>query len=143
VTDNFPSRQIRSLLLEHLREEPSGSYHRAANGVARLAINMGLLAATLEVPGDEYSYALSHQDSRLLRERVRQELWLLLSQGILVFGKDEDNPSWPWYRLTEYGGVVVQQQGAQPYDPDGFLTEFAQKNPEADPVIGRYIEEAV
>lgn len=135
--------QIRPLMLDYLRENPTGQYQGAANGVARLAIQHGVLKKVKEVFGDEYSYALSNTDSTRLREAVRQELWLLLSQGLLVFGMNENNPTWPWYRLTERGAEVVSSQGPQPYDPDGFLREFSMTNPSADPVIVAYLTEAV
>jgi len=136
-------REIRQLLLDYFREHSAGQYQSAADGVARLAIERGLLKRAKEQFGDSYSYALSSNDSIRLREAVRQEMWLLLGQGLLVFGSNESNPSWPWYRLTERGIAVAASQLPQPYDPDGFLAEFSRRNPSADPVILAYLKEAV
>lgn len=140
---DLPVREIRQLFLEYCRDHPAGQYVGATHGVAKLAIERGLLKKAKDPLGDEYSYALSNNDSVLLREAVRQEMWLLLGQGLLVFGTNEDNPNWPWYRLTERGKAVAAAQPPQPYDPDGFLREFARKNPSADSVILAYLEEAV
>jgi hypothetical protein len=135
--------QFRTLFLEYLSDNPVGSFMSAANGVAKLGIDHRMLNQTKNVLGDEFSYALSHQDSSVLREAVRQEMWLLLGQGLLVFGKDENNPNWPWYRLTEAGMDIVSNQHPLPYDPDGFIREFLNKNPSADSVIVAYVQEAV
>jgi hypothetical protein len=135
--------QIRALMLDYLRENPTGQYDGAANGVAGLAIEHGLLKRAKEPLGDEFSYALSNADSAALREAVRQEMWLLLGQGLLVFGMNENNPNWPWYRLTQRGIEAIRSQGPQPYDPDGFLREFSSRNPSADPVIIAYLVEAI
>jgi len=134
--------QIRVLLLEYLRQNPTGQYERVTHGVARLAIGRGLLEQAREPLGQDFAYALSPEDTSNLREVVRQELWLLLGQGLLVFGMNEDNPTWPWYRLTERGETVASEQRAQPYDPAGFLREFDNKNPSADPIIRTYLSEA-
>ena len=136
-------REIRPLFLEYCRDHPADQYEGATHGVARLAIERGLLKQAKDALGDQYSYALSNNDSVRLREAVRQEMWLMLSQGLLVFGTNENNPTWPWYRLTERGIAVAGSQAPQPYDPDGFLNEFSRKNPSADAAILAYLEEAV
>jgi hypothetical protein len=116
-------REIRQLFLEYCRDHPADQYESATHGVAKLAIDRGLLKQEKDAFGDHYSHALSNDDSVRLREAVRQEMWLLLGQGLLVFGSSSQAP--------------------QPYDPDGFLGEFSKKNPSADPIILAYLEEGV
>lgn len=136
------SEQVRSLLLEYLKTHDNGQYSDAVNGVIRLAVEKGLIQRPQE-DGRSYLDRLEHQDQKVIKERVRQAFWQLLVQGILVFGLNEGSPNWPWYRLTDHGQKVAEGQGAQPYDPDNCLQEFKRENPDADPVIVDYLDEAL
>jgi hypothetical protein len=141
----FPYEEIRSLLFEYLAKQPSGNFSSAVEGVISLAKKHGLYAGSdghfRRIGGP--SYDLGQQDHRTVPEKIRQMFWQLLVQGILVFGSDDLNPNWPWFRVTEFGQQALGNQGARPYDPEGFLKEFAAKNPEADDVILDYLNEAV
>lgn len=124
----------RSLLLEYLKENGTGQYTNAANGVTELAISKGLVREGDMGKIAAYRFAQIH---------VRELMWQLLVQGILTFGQDPINNSWPFYSLTEYGRAVVRESNPQPYDPDGFLSAFRRKAPTAHPVVLAYLEEAV
>lgn len=143
MTKDFPFEQARSLLLEYLKTHSSGDYLEVVDGVVKLAIDKRLATMQPGKPVTPIRGALPVHQSTIIKELVRQGLWQLLVQGILVFGINETKPNWPHYRLTGYGQQVIANQGAQPYDPDNFLREFQSKNPAADPVIVKYIEEAV
>lgn len=143
MPNDFPFEQLRSLFLEYVRNNPRGSYHEAANGIAELAANKGVFDPRDDMVGKEYSYAMPRDQATRFREAVRQLFWQYLGKGLLVFGMNEDNPNWPWYRLTEHGIAATERGEAQPYDPDQFLAEFKQINEAADPVITAYLEEAV
>lgn len=90
-------------------------------------------------------------DRSVLFDHVQMIMWQLLPQGILVWGLADhnygmpQNDKYPFYRLTEYGKKSVIDSGSksQPYDPDGFLTEFKRLVPEAHPIVLEYLEEAV
>jgi hypothetical protein len=128
----FPYAQSRALLLDYLKTHQSGQYQNVVLGVIELAQQKQLLgeSPTQSERTDAY-------------ELVRQHLWALLAQGVIVFGVDHRNPNWPWYRLTGHGEAVVDGTGAQPYDPTGFMAEFRSANPRADAVIVDYLDEAL
>ncbi|WP_438029092.1 hypothetical protein [Sorangium sp. So ce233] len=124
----------RSLLLEYLRDHPRDQYRNAAYGVVRLAKSKKLVGQGLN---DE-----KHAEYAALRY-VRELMWQLLVQGVLTFGMDNANETWPFYALTDYGMKVVSGEPPQPYDPDGFLADFRKKVSAAHPVVLEYLEEAV
>lgn len=130
---DFPYQHTKALLLEYLKDHPKGQYVECAEGVVRLAAQKGLMG----------QQAPRGRERTHVRELVRQLLWQLLVQGIIVFGMDESNQNWPFYRLTGHGSDVVDGQRSQPYDPDNFLSEFLELNPKADSTVLGYLKEAV
>lgn len=61
----------------------------------------------------------------------------------LVFGMDNANPAWPFYRVTDHGAAPLKNAAPQPYDPDGFLALFRKTVGAIDPVVDEYVVEAV
>lgn len=145
MSSDFPYEKIRSLLIEYLAKKKDGNFQEAVSGVVELAKEHNLYTGSSKSGSHRIgvNYDLGGQDAHNVPEEVRQLFWQLLIQGILVFGSDDLNPTWPWYRVTKYGEDVLSKQGAQPYDPDGFLKEFATVNPAADNIVVDYLEEAV
>ncbi|HEY3295668.1 MAG TPA: hypothetical protein VGL38_09520 [bacterium] len=143
------TQMLRSLLLEYLSTKPNMEdrrFEKAVVEVIQLAVAKRLYPApTTRYAGPviELKLLLKPEDQQRIPELIRHVMWRLLIQGIIVFGKDQDNQNWPFYTLTEYGEFVVGQGGPQPYDPDGFLRDFLTKNPNVDPVILDYVTEAV
>jgi hypothetical protein len=74
---------------------------------------------------------------------VLEVIWSLIVQGILVPGLDDTNEGWPFLRLTEYGRRCVEEDRILPHDPDGYLREFQNAVPNADPVIIEYLTESL
>jgi hypothetical protein len=69
--------------------------------------------------------------------------WSLISQGILVPGLNDSNQGWPFLRLTEYGQRCVAGDRILPHDPDGYLREFRNEVPSADPTVVEYLTESL
>ncbi len=103
----------------NLRAEAEGLDHTRAFGSGRQILDRGDQSLILEV------------------------IWSLIVQGILVPGLDDANQSWPFLRLSEYGRRCVEEDHLLPHDPDGFLQEFHQAVPDADPVIVDYLTESL
>ena len=145
MSEEFPYEMIRSLLMEYLSKNRGNQFSAAVLGVIELAKARGIYAGASNpvhsVGGP--SYGLGSEDHQKLPEAVRQLLWQFLVQGILVFGMDSLNANWPWYSVTEYGEGVLSSQGAQPYDPEGFMSEFVAVNPNADETVREYLAEAI
>lgn len=145
MSGNFPYQELRSLLLEYLDLNPIGNFTSAVTGVVELAKKHRLYSGSKTPLGyvGGPSYDSGPGDFQSVPEIVRQLLWQFLVQGILVFGKSDNSPNWPWYRITIYGKNVLRNKSPQPHDPDGFLREFTAINPTADRIVYDYLEEAV
>ena len=148
MSANFPYNQTLSLLLEHLKSNYEGQFDSVVNGVITLAIDKGIFPGPsarerMQWIAEDYRKYLNSSDKKDVPELIRQLMWKLLIQDVIVFGKDEKASDFPWYRITGYGEKVIQSQKLQPYDPDGFLNEFKSENKNVDNIIYEYLEEAV
>lgn len=54
---------------------------------------------------------------------MQEVVWQLIIQGVLTPGKDAPNPELPWFRITNYGSRVLQEERFIPHDPSGYLEE--------------------
>lgn len=130
-------------MLEFLKGKVGGQYVHVVEGIVALAVEKGRIPSDGPPQHGRVLNLLDRPDELRLYEDVRQLLWQLIVQGILVPGLDKNNQSWPWFTVTEHGKTVIDSQKPQPYDPDGFLEHFSQTVPAADPVIVDYLEEGV
>jgi len=147
VKDAAPTlsvEEIRHAVLDHLKGNAAGQLAEVVNAVAVWGVTQGRLRLpSMMVPSHQYSQNIPRVERDHLFETCRQFLWQLLVQGVLVFGKDIDNPNFPFFRLTQYGEESVKSGGPHPADPDGFLKEFLRENQTADPVVIDYLTEAI
>ena len=143
MPNEFPYEHTKALLLAYLKDNPQGDYSGAVEGVVEIAVRTRVHTPKKPPDGRKYFELLEHHERENVGERVRQLLWQLLIQGVIVFGRNDLNPLWPLYRVTEYGEGVVKGQGPQPYDPNNFMQEFGRVNAAADPVIMDYLDEAL
>ncbi len=74
---------------------------------------------------------------------ITEIIWSFIVQGIIVPGTDDDNSTLPFIRLTEYGKRCIAEDRILPHDPDGFLKEFQNAVPAADPTVVEYVTEAL
>jgi hypothetical protein len=88
-----------------------------------------------------------HSPERHLDEsekwRVQELVWMLIIQGVLMPGAGDGQSGWPFLQVTEYGKKCLAADRLLPHDPDGFLDEFRNQVPDADPVITEYLTEAL
>jgi hypothetical protein len=88
--------------------------------------------------GDGRSF-LTASEQNLIREII----WSLIIQGILIPGLDDSNPNWPFLSVTEYGRKCVGKDRILPHDPDGFLRDFHREVSHADPTVVEYLTESL
>jgi hypothetical protein len=88
---------------------------------------------------DGGTHLLTPQERTLLLEVV----WSLIVQGILIPGMNDNNPSWPFLSLTEYGRKCIAEDRVLPHDPDGFLRDFHREVPNADRTVVEYLTESL
>lgn len=121
-------------MLESLRRQQPQQYVNFQHHVARVLAHRGL-------PVEEQGYGREPALRRVEDRRFREILWQLINQGILVQGLDSSNPQWPFLSLTEWGEEYVRGDGADVYDPDGYLAAVGQTHP-LDDVERRYLSQA-
>ena len=119
-------------MLESLRRQRPDQYVNFQHYVAQVLAERGL-----PVDGHPQNPVLRRVDDR----RFREILWQLLNQGLLVQGSDSSNPQWPFLSLTEWGEEYVKGDGADVYDPDGYLRALDEVHP-LDDVERRYVSQA-
>ena len=47
-------------------------------------------------------------------------LWQLIVQGVITPGMNSSNPAFPWFRITDYGHQVLEDERLTPHDPAGY-----------------------
>lgn len=68
----------------------------------------------------------------------------LINSGFLYPGTASDqNSSYPWFTITQYGREAFLNEGWLPYDPEGYLMALKEKIPDIDPTTLAYVDEAV
>jgi len=51
-------------------------------------------------------------------------LWQLIIQGVITPGINAANPALPWFRITDYGQMVLEAERLVPHDSTGYLREI-------------------
>ncbi|AIF84159.1 hypothetical protein NTE_02104 [Candidatus Nitrososphaera evergladensis SR1] len=84
-------------------------------------------------------YAFQRQD----KDKVLYLISEFMTEGLIGWGLNYDNPEPPFMHISEYGRAVVLSQKPQPYDPDGYLANLKTEIPGIDETIMIYITEAL
>ncbi len=87
----FPHQLTKSLLLEYLdsiKGDKSGQHGTAVRGVINLAAQKGLLPGRRPVRHTLPAGPIAPGEEAVVSESIRQLMWQLMAQGILVFGKE-------------------------------------------------------
>lgn len=131
--------EIRSLVIQALKQP-------GWNQVVGLEIAVGTLKSRMQ--GHPQRHMNFAADGRAHLEQgetalIHEVIWSLIIEGILVPGLDDNNPNWPFLRLTEFGERCSKHNQVLPHDPDGYLKDFEQAIPSVDPIIREYLIEAL
>ncbi len=137
---NIPYDQIRSLILEYLKNNHDTQYIDICNGVAQIAVDRKIVHHPH--PGTVVygaTYSLQKDDEELVREII----WDLIIERVLTIGIDSASSNWPFLKLTAYGHSIVNSQKPIPHDPSGYLGRIKEEIPNIDEVIYKYLEESI
>jgi len=75
---------------------------------------------------------------------VNEVMWQLLIQGVITVGMNVNNPTLPFFRITDYGQMVLEAERFIPHDPTGYLNELrVVTGAIATDVTIAYVEEAL
>lgn len=140
---NLGYREVFALVLEQLATAKDGSYHQLADAVVGAARAKNLIDTAHSQTGWSVNGRSTTPDAERVRELVREAMWECLIKRLLIFGLNDANPEWPFYRLTSQGKELVKAGHPQPYDPDGFVAYFRRNVSGIDPTVDGYFAEAV
>jgi hypothetical protein len=123
---------MRSCLLEAMRRNPRTQYEN-------LKLDVGVVAAErgLDVRDWNGQKSLLPEDHRRLLEMI----WALITEGVMTVGF-ENNESWPFVSLTEYGEEHVKGGQATPHDVTDFISRLEAAGP-LDDIEERYITQSL
>jgi hypothetical protein len=137
---NLNLYEIRTLVLEALKNTPETQYNNLCCEVAKVAVTKGIADDPNKGSYGSSGYiCLNDRDV----DYVREIIWNLIIENILTIGTNSNNPNWPWLKLTAYGKKVVQSEMPVPHDPSGYLARIREQIPELDNVIYTYLEECL
>jgi hypothetical protein len=74
---------------------------------------------------------------------IQEIFWQFIAQGVITPGINLENPNLPFFRLTEYGKKVIQEDRFLPHDPNGYIDNFKQAVSNPDSVVLGYLEESL
>lgn len=120
---------LKNLALEALKATPKSQFGVFGNEVGKLAMQKRI----------SHSERLEKIDVK----NLNQIIWDLIVDRVLTVGIDPSNDKWPFFRLTEFGDSVVNQEKPTFYDPEGYgelLDSFASQ---PDDLIKQYAIEGL
>lgn len=123
---------MRSCLLEAMRRNPRTQYENLKTDVGVVAAERGL-----EVQDWNGRKSLRPEDHRRLLEMI----WALITEGVMTIGF-QNNESWPFVSLTEYGEEHIKGGHATPYDVADFISRLEAAGA-LDDVEKRYITQSL
>jgi hypothetical protein len=143
VINQMDVEELRPLVLEaiNIRSHSSFQIVDLINSVEELARKKGVYPQVTQykVVGASFTRYMPGED----REKVRQIIWFLILEGVLVPGSDEFNASLPFLRVTDYGRKCLEAGEILPHDPEGYIEKLRQQVPGIDETIVIYVTEAL
>ena len=134
------NEELRTLILETLKENKESQFVSFNNCVANKALSKGLLKQNTS---GYYAYTNAHLEKEDTA-RVQNILWDLIIEGIIRPGLgDGTNNDLPFFHVTEKGEQILSSGISTPYDPDSYLKQLLEDIPNIDRVVVNYLEESL
>ena len=128
--------EARGYVFQALREQGWNQFGGLLMSVGMIKARAQDLDTSRAMDGRHF---LNDPEKSLIMEIV----WSLIIQGILIPGLNDSNQGWPFLRLTAYGEKCVEEDRILPHDPEGFMRDFCDEIPNADPAIIEYLTESL
>jgi hypothetical protein len=77
------------------------------------------------------------------RDKLLEIFWDLFRQGVITLGLDDNNPQWPWFRLSRFGESDAARQPFRFHDTTSYVSLINKAVPDILPAARMYLEEAV
>jgi hypothetical protein len=124
---------------EKVGHEPS-QYRSLVTGVAEVFARRGHAGEQRPLYGSPGEARLHAQDVEL----VRDVFWDLFRQGFITLGKNDNNETWPWFRLSHFGEAALKTQSPYRFhDRNSFLGLVRTSVPDISAEALVYLGEAV
>jgi hypothetical protein len=133
MIEQISREQLRSFMLETLRQQPEG---QLGSLYGSLAI---VMHQQLHGKPPERQISLSREQA----EHAGDLAWDLIIEGVIRPGTNFMNPNLPFYHVTEMGQRIIKDSHTSPYDPDGYLKRLQAAVPKMDPIILTYLNESL
>ena len=119
-------RLLRLVVFERLRRDPQWNYYpNSSSGFT------------------DYVDTSHPHASEALGFHLSEVVWQLLIEGVLAPGSNSANPNLPWFHLTPLGRSVLESQGPNPFDPEGYVEFVQRKVSDADATVLLYLAESL
>ena len=128
--------EIKNLIFTHFKQQITWIN---TNPNQAQQFQMGQIYSLFPYVQNEPSW--KHDKIYSIAREIVQEL---INNGFLYPGLSNDqNSSYPWLTITEYGKEAFLKEDWLPYDPEGYLKALKEKIPTIDDITLAYISEAV
>src|ERR1039458_2986157 len=78
------------------------------------------------------------------RSNCRRTFWDLFRQGFITLGMDDNNETWPWFRLSHFGEETLKAQSPYRFhDRNSFIGLVKDGVPDISAEALTYLDEAV
>lgn len=77
------------------------------------------------------------------RDKILEIFWDLFRQGVITLGQNDNNPQWPWFRLSRFGESEAARQPYRFHDTASYIAMIVRVIPDLLPATKMYLEEAV
>jgi hypothetical protein len=135
------SEEIRPLVLEFFRtRRGTQQMVNVERDVEFKLRQRGFYMAPPSSPGVQHSDPPMPDEDKDL---VRQIIWNLIIEGIIVPGASSYQPEVNFLTLSTYGRSVINDTPPAPYDPDGYLRHLTSSLPALDPIVLVYVKESL
>jgi len=84
-----------------------------------------------------------HWEHEKINSIIREIVQELINAGFLYPGTTDQNSSYPWLTITQYGKEAFLEEDWLPYDPEGYIKALKIKIPTIDEITLTYIGEAI
>jgi hypothetical protein len=77
------------------------------------------------------------------RDKLLEIFWDLFRQGVITLGLNDNNPQWPWFRLSRFGASDAARQPFRFHDTSSYISLITKAVPDLLPAARMYLDEAV
>lgn len=92
---------------------------------------------------DRYVEYVGRPNQKILAFQAQDVFWQLVVEGILAPGMNPSNMNLPWFHLTKYGELVINEQVKTPHDPTGYLARIKNNIEMPDSTVMAYLTEGL